>query len=387
MSKDIKQPGGRRQWWRNLTLGLTWVAVAGAGYWYGRHVDRARAEVPLTGSAQASSTPSEWSRRVVAYIYDNVPITREDLGEYLIARQGSQKVTNLINKRIIEHAAKLKGIEITAAEVEAALAADLAGLGVSKSEFVSRILKAYGKTLYEWKEDVIRPKLMMTRLCRGRVTVSNEDLVNAFQAHYGEKVDCKIIMYPAADKHNVLHKIWPKIRNDEKEFDHYARTQPSPSLASVGGHIKPIGRNTTGDPKLEKVIFSLRQGEVSEVLDTAEGLVIVKCLGRVPPDTNMTIDKARQQLEKEVYERKERIEIAKLFQELQTQARPRSMITRFNPDDQPATEPSVDPATGGPVTTTGPSPAPAKGVAAPNLGGQRPGPVQPQSNLIPPARR
>src|SRR5262249_23308366 len=163
-----------------------------------------------------------------------------------------------INKRIIEHAARQKGVEVAAAEVQAALKADAAQLGVDVRTFAEQLLKRYQKSLYEWQEDVIRPRLMMEKMCRSRGTVTPEGLAKAYEAYYGEKVDCKIIMWPSAEKHIVLHKVWPQIRSSEQEFDHYARIQVSPSLAAAGGHVKPLGRNTTGDDNLEKVVFNLK---------------------------------------------------------------------------------------------------------------------------------
>src|SRR5262249_13163998 len=153
-----------------------------------------------------------------------------------------------------------------------------------------QILKRYGKSEYEWKEDVIRPRLIMEKMCRARVAVTREDMTQAFEAKYGEKVDCKIIMWPKSEQKNVINQIWPRIRSSESEFDHCARLQASPSLAAVGGHIKPIGRHTTGDEKVETVAFRLQKDEVSEVLETTEGLVVVKCLGRVPQDTSRSLE-------------------------------------------------------------------------------------------------
>src|SRR5262249_11916897 len=163
---------------------------------------------------------------------------------YLIERYGKDKLDHLINKRIIEHAARQRGIDVTEGETEAAFYGDAAALGLSSAEFKRAILQRYGKSLFEWKEDVIKPRLLMEKMCRARVTVTNEDLVQAFEAYYGEKVDCKMIIWPKnPQSEKNLMKIWPKLRDDEKEFDSYARLQPSASLAAVGGHVKPLGRH------------------------------------------------------------------------------------------------------------------------------------------------
>src|SRR5205823_2082025 len=160
---------------------------------------------------------SDYSQRVVAYVYGTMPITREDLGEYLIARQGSDKVELLVNKRIIEVACQKQGIEVTAAEVEAALEQDLQGVHVNRADFVAKVLKQMGKSLYEWKEDVLKPRLMLTKLCKERIGVTDDDLRKAFEAQYGPRVECRIIIWPKGED-KVALQTFEKIRASEDEF-------------------------------------------------------------------------------------------------------------------------------------------------------------------------
>jgi hypothetical protein len=87
---------------------------------------------------------------------------------------------------------------------------------------------------------------------------------------------------------------------------------------------------TVGDDRLEKTIFSLREGEVSEVVDTAEGLVVVKCVKRVPPDTSVSFDQRRPALEKEVFEKKVAMEIGKVFKEMRDKANPKNLLVPAN---------------------------------------------------------
>ena len=55
----------------------------------------------------------------------------------------------------------MRNITVSDAEVDAQLDQDLKAFQptISKDDFVNKILKRYNKSLYEWKEDVIRPKL------------------------------------------------------------------------------------------------------------------------------------------------------------------------------------------------------------------------------------
>jgi len=327
---------------RRVVLTALWVGIVGTAYWWGRTTSMPRAQAEPPAFPKTDSTPippttmhptSDYSKRVVAYIHDTTPITREELGEYLIARYGAQKLPLLINKKIIDRYCAEKGVTVTAAEIEAAVAVDVAGFGVNRREFETHVLKRYNKSLFEWKEDVVRPRLLMTKLCGPRITVTPEDLAKAFETKYGEKVDCKIIVWPKSEEKVVLHQIWPKIRTDEAAFDSAAAQQVDASLASVGGHVKPVGKGQLNDERLDKVLWRLRSGEVSEVIDTAMGLVVIKCLGRTPPDTQVTMDKVRGELEKEIYDKKINAEIPKLFQELQAAAKSRNLFSAPTAED------------------------------------------------------
>ncbi|MBV9121994.1 MAG: peptidylprolyl isomerase [Planctomycetes bacterium] len=327
---------GGRTWYRPMmVLGI--MGLAGLTCFLGRNgfVSKAKAgpAKPPTARAAAPEASSDYSRRVVAYINGNIPITREELGEYLIAREGAEKLELLVNKRIIEMACKEKGIEVTAAEVDADLAESVKGMGINLKDFVDKVLQHYHKTLFEWKEDVIRPKLLMTKLCRDRVLVSEDDLKLAFEAHYGEKVECKIILFPKGEEAAAM-QVHAKVRNDDAEFTRQASQQASPSLASRGGAVAPFGHNTTGNEELEKQAFALHPGEVSPVIGTPEGPVILKCVRHIPADTEKSLAKERASLEKEVYDKKVQQMIPVVFKELRDKAQPNLILKNYTTEEE-----------------------------------------------------
>src|SRR5262245_7314250 len=132
-------------------LGLSGAGLLGAttlGFWLGQGapIPGAFAQQPAPAPA-APGQPSDYSQRVVAYIYGSVPITRQDLGEYLIERYGADRLELLVNKKIIEYACARQGITISPAEVEQALQDDLKSINVDKAGFVTHVLKQYGKSL------------------------------------------------------------------------------------------------------------------------------------------------------------------------------------------------------------------------------------------------
>ena len=341
----------KTDWQKRIGLGVLTIGVALTAMLVLRKVPQPKvaAETPqvkteakqttspasLPKSLQTSNIPStnsDYSSRVVAYVYDNMPITREELGEYLIARYGTERLDLLCNKKIIDNECRKAGIEVTAAEVENSLSEDLKGLNVDRKIFVDKVLKNYRKNLYEWKEDVIRPKLMLSKLVRSRVKVTDEDIKKAFDAYYGEKVECRIVMYEKGFERAVLSD-YPRLRDSEEEFHKAAKNQKSSSLAATAGKIRPIARNTTGNDELEKAAFALQPNEVSPVIGTPEGLIIVKCDKRIPADTTVNLESVREKITAEIIEKKIAAEIPVAFAEMRKRANPKIILQGVNQMD------------------------------------------------------
>ncbi len=59
---------------------------------------------------------------------------------------------------------------------------------------------------------------------------------------------------------------------------------------------------------------------MSGVVDTKDGFVVVKCIKRIPADTTVSLESKRQDLSKEVFEKKVAQAIPEKFKELQQQA-------------------------------------------------------------------
>ena len=276
---------GRRE---RLVRGLAFAGVAAAGYAFGISGDRAAAQpqppalLPPGTQPPKTAPQPEPDRRVTAYIYGNVPVTREELGEFLIARGGHEKLELLVNKRIIEVEAQRRQITVTPIEVQAALEDEMRGMGITKADFAKHILPRYGKTLYEWVEDVVKPRLMLTKMCQDRVKISEEDLKKAFENRYGELRTAKVICWNKDDNGPLLRiaqKQWDEARKGDAEFDAVARTQADPTLAAVCGLVKPVGRHSvTASDQVEKVLFSLKVGEISQLFDTPSGIMCMKLI-------------------------------------------------------------------------------------------------------------
>jgi RNA polymerase sigma factor (sigma-70 family) len=325
-----------------LKLALLLLPVLALGAW-GFHAASAKAPPVREAKHPADSLPPLVQAkpalkppRAVALIFDDIPITREELGEFLIERFGKKYVDRLVNRRIIEHFCSLKGITVTEKEIDDVLNEEYAQYRIERDDFDSKVLKAYGKSLYEWREDVIRPKLMMSKLCRRKLTVSEEEMRAQFENLFGMKVRCKVIVWPKDSGRQTAWNSSEKIRRSDSEaFDRCARQQQNAALAAKGGELPPIGR-PLGDETLPLMdVFALKPGELSPLWTAKDGsFVLIKCLGFLPPVEGKIFEEERPRLLKEVLDRKIAKEIPRLFQEFHTAARPK-LLLKSSPAETP----------------------------------------------------
>jgi hypothetical protein len=345
-------PTRRRMW----ACGL---AVCGLGV--GTAHAQAPGQPPIRQAA-AVQPADDAATRPVAYIYGTTPVTRQDLGEFLMARGGADKLELLVNKKIIEHECARRNVVVTQQEMEAALAEDVKGLSIKKEEFIKVVLPRYGKTYYEWMEDVVRPRLLLTKLCKDQVKVTDDDLKKMFEREYGEKRRVQVMMWPNGDNDKVILEQWGKMRSvvdkegkiqsNQEAFDEAARQQANPALASTRGHIKPLGRYMYAeDLAVLETAFKLKVGEVSEPIRTLQGTFCVKLHEVIPPDAKVAFDAVRDQLYKQAYEEKLSQEIPKYFAKLKEAAEPRFIYTgpelwKMLTDPTRPPEPLIKPAAG-----------------------------------------
>jgi parvulin-like peptidyl-prolyl isomerase len=328
--------------WRRAALVGVAVAAAGAGAWLYRGGLAHRATAQSTPSAQALAMQgvdlgTDYSNRVVAFIHSNQPITRQELGDYLIARYGADKLQLLVNKRMLDRACQARGVTVTSAEVDAEFANELKGLAVDRATFVKTVLGRYKKNLYEFKEDVLRPRLQLTRLCQPNITVSEDDLRKAFESAYGEKVECRVIVWPA-EQEQAAQNSYASLRDSEEKFAEAARKQAESGLAATGGRIKPISRYSM-DPRIEAEAFKLGSGQVSELIKIDKSIFLLRCDRRIPADTAVNFNAVKPKLEPEIREAKLQMAIGEELKKLRDQSKPTIYLKKADRADHGPTSP------------------------------------------------
>jgi hypothetical protein len=318
-----------------VALGLS--GATGLAYLGAKGATQQQAAPP---QADAPSTPppaptppaasSSYLEGVVAYIYNGTPVTRAQLGEYLLDRYGGEKLEPFVNMVIVERACKERGITVEKAEVDADLAETLKSVPGDKRQFLDTLLRQKQMTLKEWKDDVIRPKLLMNKYCRGQVRFTEEEVNHAYESMYGEKVIPQIIIWtPEEVQKKRPQDVYGDISKDKEKFDQEARCQWDKKLASTAGQFKAFGRYSQANREMEELVFKLKEGEITPVLSLIQGgdpekvgACVVKCLKHLPPDATKKLADVRAEIERELVEYKLKDEIAKCLKNLKEAARP-----------------------------------------------------------------
>lgn len=277
-------------------------------------------------SGKPATTSADAEKNIVAYV-NGVPITRQELGEELIARKGKKQLELLINRKIIEQAAQKAGLSVTEAEVEADLKDFMKTAGCnSVRDFEKNVLQKQQRdaTLFEYKEDVIKPAILMQKLGGQRVAISDEELKKAFDSKYGEKVQCRVILERDKKRAYQFHtEILAAAGSGEPNaifnaFLRRATTQADPTLAAGGGLIE-VSRHSAYS-NMEQRAFQMQDNQMSEVLETPEGHVILLREKLLPAKTGKKLEDEKEALRKEFAEAKLRVEVPKLFKELREKA-------------------------------------------------------------------
>jgi PPIC-type PPIASE domain len=320
---------------RKITLaGLLAMAVVGAFCW-GRFggPNQARGQAPqgsrLDPTLLQQAARGDHGGHVVAYIYGDQPITREDLGEYLVQRLGADWIEFLVNHTIIERKCADKNIRISDAEVSGELADELKNVfHCSERDFVATILQPRNKTLFEYREDVIRPKLALQRYIQDKIKIGEEDIQKGFEAKYGPMVECRLIAI-TKDLEKNKYEIWGRANKGPDEFEREAKQwNPPGNLRAEGGKIPPIHKHFA-DPNLEREAFKLKPGETSTLVAMGDGTsAILHCVKLIPPDGTKKIDQERMALNRELFEARVAQSLPVLITEMRKEANPQIFLKR-----------------------------------------------------------
>lgn len=275
---------------------------------------------------EASAAPATTPTEVVAEV-NGTPITKQELANELIATYGEKQLEFMIHRMVIAEACKQRNIEVTDEEVKAEIQSTCDTLNVRLTEFRDRILASRGLTYDQYIRDTVRPAIALKKLVDGKVEVTEEDLKKSFIANYGEKVEVRMLVVREQRKAFEFWEQLDKVKEADqrlKLFEELCKTYSIDQATRPYGGQAVIHRYT-GAPDIEELAFGLKENDLSKIIQVRDGHLMLLCVKRIPQSEEITMETVanektqetiKDMLYKDLLEKKTRVEIAKVFEEL-----------------------------------------------------------------------
>lgn len=261
---------------------------------------------PLIAQEEKGETPLPPE---VAAIVDKVEISQEDYEQYLFERFGKRPLSQLIDRHLVEAAAKRYGITLDPAEFEKVLAERQvqARQGRSEEQFAIT-LRDSGQNLGLFQENLrkdVTLELTLDALVRATRIASDQRLARAFEAKYGKdgvKVEVRHILVMPHFLRAEKIKAGAKPRDiDQKEMKLAAKqlaeecharleagedflalvTEYSHDQVSVNnGGLLPTYRPGLYGQAFTQAVAGLEEGQYSSVIESGAGHHIVQMAKR-----------------------------------------------------------------------------------------------------------
>lgn len=288
----------------------------------------------VTGEAEARSPrqPAKASHQVqtasadlpeggpphdVMAIVNGADISRATLVQGCVERHGEDVLESLVNKRLIQHHCRKRGVTITEADIDAEVERMAKRFKLGREQWLELLQNERGVDEVEYKRDILWPTLALRKLAADEVRPSEEELQKAYETKFGPAVRARLIVVTDAELAQKIHRE-ATARPDEFARLAMAHSQDVNS-ASIGGLIQPI-RLHAGDKRVERAAFNLSKvGEISPIVQAGQQSVILKSEGRVPP-RNVPMAAVRDELAETITEQKLRGVANTLFKQLQDSA-------------------------------------------------------------------
>jgi hypothetical protein len=232
--------------------------------------------------------------------------------------------------------------------------------------------------LRHYLEDVVWPTVALKKIVGG-VPVSQEDLDKAFAATFGPRARCRIIVL---DTQRRAQEVWQLARQNPTPENIGALAEQysvDPTTKALRGEVPPI-RRWGGQPALEREAFALQPGQLSGVVQVADRFMVLYCEGFTEP-AQVQLTEVRDDLHADIFEKKQRIEMARRF----TQLRESAAIDNFlaGTSQAPVRPRSGPPAEGLPPSTL--TKTEAEDLARPRMGSRSAAPAAADRRGVVPA--
>lgn len=280
--------------------------------------DASTVENVMNDAAKAAASPG------VAARVNGQAIEIQAVQATCIERHGRDVLEILITRRLLDQALGREQRTVTQADIDAEVTRAAETMGFRKPDgsadvaaWFDRVTREQKVPLRHYIEDIVQPTVALKQLV-GKVPVMQEDLDKAFEATFGPRAKCRIIVM---DSQRRAQEVWQLARQDpkpERIGDLAEQYSVDPTSRTLRGEVPPIQRYG-GQPTLERQVFALKPGELSGIVQIADRFMVILCEGFTEP-AQVKFAEVRGELYDDIHEKKQRIEMSRYFSHLREAA-------------------------------------------------------------------
>lgn len=269
----------------------------------------------------------------VAATINNQKISMQQLAEECMTRHGRDVLDGEINRKLLLQALKKKNQQVTEQDLDAEIARAADAYGYLKPDgspdidaWLAEVTKEEGASIELYVRDAVWPTVALKKLVSSRIDVTDEDIRRGFDANYGPRVEVLAIVL---SNQRQAQKVWEMARDNPTDhfFGELAHQYSVDSISRENfGRVPPI-RQHGGRPELEREAFKLQPGQLSGIVVSEDNYVILRCTGYTTPVVAQLDDEVREELTKDIQEKKLRLAMAVEFDRLRESAAIENFLT------------------------------------------------------------
>ena len=271
------QQTGKSLGWRRLGF-----VIAAWPYWplWRRCVTvtapTATAQVPSLGRKAAA--PQEQQPQRSAAVQSTIPaivalvnaeeISRDELAAEALRHYGEEVLESMINKHLISQACGQRGLEVSHAEIDAEIERLAQSFSTTREQWLRLLQKERGIGRQQYARDIIWPTLALRKLAATQLTVSQEEIDQAYESEFGEAVKVRLI---ACDTNEKARNVHAAALADPAKFGARQDRVGRLRQRERQGLIQPIRRHR-GDRVWNKRRSTCSQAKISEIVPVITSL-------------------------------------------------------------------------------------------------------------------
>jgi parvulin-like peptidyl-prolyl isomerase len=245
-------------------------------------------------------------------------ISRNDLAREALRHYGREVLDAMLNKYLILDACQARNITVSQDEVGAEIDRMAERFALSRERWLKLLEDERHITPAQYTRDIIWPSVALRKLAASRLEITDAEIQAAYETQFGPMVQIRLIACTKLDVARQVHDLAVKNPDD---FGNLAKQYSEDvSSASAKGLVAPIHKHL-GDPKLEEAAFSLREGDISDVLAIENQFVVIRCDKHIPGQTVAMNEKLHEVLYNGCRDKKLRLVAGEIFEQLQKEAR------------------------------------------------------------------